>query len=179
MDSRHSWAMLSKGIERWLVNDVQTTSIPQWAWDRDTFWLAYVATYPTFPNGTQQKLKTSFVKNSGKNSPQGDSAEPSRTRVNPYSLGISAEHRRKGKSCLKEAFDFPPESSTPETEEEFEQTEEPSEKDPRPPSPIDVEPTMQTFVTFTKHFDNTMSEKATEIKVGTPTNFDGNPNNAS
>ncbi|KIK77024.1 hypothetical protein PAXRUDRAFT_779305, partial [Paxillus rubicundulus Ve08.2h10] len=27
MDFHHSWATLSKGIERWLVNDVQTTSM--------------------------------------------------------------------------------------------------------------------------------------------------------
>jgi hypothetical protein len=50
-DSCH-WAMLSKDIEWWLVNDVQTMSVPQWAWGHDAFWLAYVAAHPTFPNGS-------------------------------------------------------------------------------------------------------------------------------
>ncbi|KIK97980.1 hypothetical protein PAXRUDRAFT_135179, partial [Paxillus rubicundulus Ve08.2h10] len=36
----------------WLVNDIQTTSIPQWEWGHNTFWLAYVATHLTFPNGS-------------------------------------------------------------------------------------------------------------------------------
>ncbi|KAF8837374.1 hypothetical protein BDN67DRAFT_983294 [Paxillus ammoniavirescens] len=51
MDSRH-WATLSKDIEWWLVNDVQTMSVPQWAWGRDAFWLAYVAAHLMFPNGS-------------------------------------------------------------------------------------------------------------------------------
>lgn len=50
MDSCH-WAALSKDIERWLVDDVKSTSVPQWAWGRDAFWLAYIAAHPMFPNG--------------------------------------------------------------------------------------------------------------------------------
>ncbi|KAI6140157.1 hypothetical protein BKA82DRAFT_157315 [Pisolithus tinctorius] len=45
MDTCH-WATLSKDIERWLMNDVWTTSVPQWAWGRDAFWLAYIAAHP-------------------------------------------------------------------------------------------------------------------------------------
>ncbi|KAI6148919.1 hypothetical protein BKA82DRAFT_3934573, partial [Pisolithus tinctorius] len=51
MDTCH-WAALSKDIERWLVNDIRTTSIPQWAWGRNAFWLAYIAAHPMFPNGS-------------------------------------------------------------------------------------------------------------------------------
>ncbi|KAI6008691.1 hypothetical protein F5J12DRAFT_824936 [Pisolithus orientalis] len=51
MDTCH-WATLSKDTERWLVNDVWTTSVPQWAWGRDAFWLAYIAAHPMFPNGS-------------------------------------------------------------------------------------------------------------------------------
>ncbi|KAI6149272.1 hypothetical protein BKA82DRAFT_3939434, partial [Pisolithus tinctorius] len=51
MDTCH-WATLSKDIERWLMNDVWTTSIPQWAWGHDAFWLAYIAAHPMFPNGS-------------------------------------------------------------------------------------------------------------------------------
>ncbi|KAI6006653.1 hypothetical protein F5J12DRAFT_832058 [Pisolithus orientalis] len=51
MDTCH-WATLSKDIKWWLVNDVQMTSIPQWACGHDAFWLAYIAAHPTFPNGS-------------------------------------------------------------------------------------------------------------------------------
>ncbi|KAI6143463.1 hypothetical protein BKA82DRAFT_167783 [Pisolithus tinctorius] len=51
MDTCHC-AMLSKDIEQWLMNDVQTTSVPQWAWGNDAFWLAYIAAHPMFPNGS-------------------------------------------------------------------------------------------------------------------------------
>lgn len=44
------WATLSKEIEEWLVNDVDTRS-QLWTWGCDAFWLTFVAAYPLFPRG--------------------------------------------------------------------------------------------------------------------------------
>jgi hypothetical protein len=45
------WATLSNEIECWLIDEVQDSSLPQWAWGRDTFWLAFVGAHPMFPCG--------------------------------------------------------------------------------------------------------------------------------
>ncbi|KAI6137708.1 hypothetical protein BKA82DRAFT_170311 [Pisolithus tinctorius] len=50
MDTNH-WLELSKGIERWLVDIVQVTNVPEWTWGRDVFWLAYIGAYSAFPCG--------------------------------------------------------------------------------------------------------------------------------
>ncbi|KAF8417183.1 hypothetical protein L210DRAFT_3462180 [Boletus edulis BED1] len=49
LNSDH-WLVLLKEIERWLVNDIRSPTIPQWTWGRDTFWLAFIGAYPSFPN---------------------------------------------------------------------------------------------------------------------------------
>ncbi|KAI6137640.1 hypothetical protein BKA82DRAFT_4023370 [Pisolithus tinctorius] len=46
----HQWIGLCKDIERWLVEDVNT-SYPQWEWGRDAFWMAFIGSYPMFPDG--------------------------------------------------------------------------------------------------------------------------------
>ena len=45
------WAMLSNEIKCWLINEVQDSSLPQWTWGRDAFWLAFIAAHPSFPGG--------------------------------------------------------------------------------------------------------------------------------
>lgn len=45
------WATLSNEIECWLINEVQDSSLPQWTWGRDAFWLAFIAAHPSFPGG--------------------------------------------------------------------------------------------------------------------------------
>ncbi|KAI6111279.1 hypothetical protein F5141DRAFT_969986, partial [Pisolithus sp. B1] len=45
------WAMLSKEIECWLVNEVQDTSLPYWTWGRDAFWFTFIGAHPRFPSG--------------------------------------------------------------------------------------------------------------------------------
>lgn len=42
---------LSKDIEQWLVNEVQTSTSPMWQWGLDAFWMAFIAAYPMFPHG--------------------------------------------------------------------------------------------------------------------------------
>ncbi|KIJ11661.1 hypothetical protein PAXINDRAFT_84215 [Paxillus involutus ATCC 200175] len=49
MNTRH-WAMLTKEIERWLVNEVHTPH-PQWTWGREAFWLTFIGANPMFPGG--------------------------------------------------------------------------------------------------------------------------------
>ncbi|KAF8841614.1 hypothetical protein BDN67DRAFT_1010420 [Paxillus ammoniavirescens] len=146
----------------------------------------------------QHDNKTLFLKNTGKR-PLGDPTEPPKptSRANPYSIGISTELKNKGKTHLEEAADVPLPSATPE--EEIEQddnlyaqgfatrlTSPVDRLDGRPlsPAPIDVEPTTLFETTYpprqpTAAFFDTMSEKPTELKVGTPTHFDGSPNDAS
>ncbi|KIJ10166.1 hypothetical protein PAXINDRAFT_16820 [Paxillus involutus ATCC 200175] len=143
----------------------------------------------------------SFLKNAGKN-PLGDPAEPSkpRSRANPYSIGISTELRNKGKNRLEEVAERPPPSSTPD-EGDIEQNDDLYEQGfvTRSSSPIDVEPTTlfdldrpdsEPPITVEplpfyrqpspEPFDITdMSERPTELKVGTPIHFDGSPNDAS
>ncbi|KAG1753907.1 uncharacterized protein EDB91DRAFT_1242870 [Suillus paluster] len=50
---RSDWATLSKQIEGWLAE--LDTELPQWMWGRDTFWLTFVAAFPSFPRGTWPK----------------------------------------------------------------------------------------------------------------------------
>ena len=45
-----NWVTLLKEIEQWLVASVQETTVPQWTWGRDAFWLAYIGAYPSFPS---------------------------------------------------------------------------------------------------------------------------------
>ncbi|KIJ19508.1 hypothetical protein PAXINDRAFT_7997 [Paxillus involutus ATCC 200175] len=145
----------------------------------------------------QPIFKTSFLKETGKK-PFGNPTEPSkpRSRANPYAIGISTELKKKGKKHLKEGEELPPASATPEDNKEgIPQTESlydqgfvtrpnsPALPFERATSPIDEEPTM-TYKAFyprppTPPPDNDMSERPTELKVGTPTHFDGNTNDSS
>jgi hypothetical protein len=45
------WATLSNEIECWLIDKVQDSSLPQWTWERDTFWLTFIGAHPNFPGG--------------------------------------------------------------------------------------------------------------------------------
>ncbi|KIJ08484.1 hypothetical protein PAXINDRAFT_18380 [Paxillus involutus ATCC 200175] len=150
---------------------------------------------------TQHDNKTLFLKSTEKN-PLGDPAETSkpRSRANPYSLGISTELRNKGKNRLEEVAERPPPSSTPE-EGDIEQDDDLYKQGfvTRPSSPIDVEPTTlpdldhpdsEPPITVEplpfyrqpspEPFDIAdMSERPTELKVGTPIHFDGSPNDTS
>ncbi|KAF8346811.1 hypothetical protein F5887DRAFT_916126 [Amanita rubescens] len=47
-----SWSKLVEVISDWLVNDVRTLKRQEWTWGTDTFWMAFVAAYPSFPCGT-------------------------------------------------------------------------------------------------------------------------------
>ncbi|KAG1876991.1 hypothetical protein C8R48DRAFT_544681, partial [Suillus tomentosus] len=47
---RKDWAELSQRIEKWLIE--LDTELPEWSWGRDTFWLMFVAAFPSFPRGT-------------------------------------------------------------------------------------------------------------------------------
>ncbi|KAG0693800.1 hypothetical protein DFH29DRAFT_1006929 [Suillus ampliporus] len=47
---RTDWEMLSKRIENWLIE--LNTKLPQWTWGRNTFWLTFIAAFPSFPRGT-------------------------------------------------------------------------------------------------------------------------------
>ncbi|KAG2063771.1 hypothetical protein BDR04DRAFT_1085074 [Suillus decipiens] len=46
-DSDH-WAKLLDNIQSWLVKSVDP-STPEWAWGREAFWYAFIATNPDFP----------------------------------------------------------------------------------------------------------------------------------
>jgi hypothetical protein len=48
--NRTDWQMVSQNIQEWLTSEVDTRSA-MWTWGRDAFWLAFVAAYPSFPNG--------------------------------------------------------------------------------------------------------------------------------
>ncbi|KIK36599.1 hypothetical protein CY34DRAFT_16279 [Suillus luteus UH-Slu-Lm8-n1] len=48
--NRTDWQMVSQKIQEWLTTEVDTRS-SLWTWGRDTFWLAFVAAYPSFPSG--------------------------------------------------------------------------------------------------------------------------------
>jgi hypothetical protein len=44
------WEMLSKQIEKWLIElDME---LPQWTWGHNIFWLTFIAAFPSFPRGT-------------------------------------------------------------------------------------------------------------------------------
>lgn len=45
------WATLSKEIEDWLIENMPSSTLPEWSWARDAFWMAFVGAHPVFPNG--------------------------------------------------------------------------------------------------------------------------------
>ncbi|KAI9572448.1 hypothetical protein HD554DRAFT_2015123, partial [Boletus coccyginus] len=47
LNSDH-WLVLLKEIEWWLVNNIRSSTIPQWMWGHDTFWLTFIGVYPSF-----------------------------------------------------------------------------------------------------------------------------------
>ncbi|KAG1760524.1 hypothetical protein EDD22DRAFT_741354, partial [Suillus occidentalis] len=49
-NKRTDWELLSKRIEKWLIE--VDTELPQWTWGRDIFWLTFIAAFPSFPRGT-------------------------------------------------------------------------------------------------------------------------------
>ncbi|KIJ06509.1 hypothetical protein PAXINDRAFT_20303 [Paxillus involutus ATCC 200175] len=143
-----------------IFHNILANGLSPSTWSNKLFYRCYLRV-------AQQIFKTSFPKETGKK-PFGDPADTSqpRSRANPYAIGISTELKKKGKKHLEEGEELPPASATPEDEEGIPQTESLYDQGfkTRQPSPIP--------------FDN-MSERPTELKVGTPTHFDGNTNDSS
>ncbi|KAH7919604.1 hypothetical protein BV22DRAFT_969312, partial [Leucogyrophana mollusca] len=48
--SPSDWAFLSRSIQNWLLDEVNTES-PQWSWGRDAFWISFIGGHPFFPRG--------------------------------------------------------------------------------------------------------------------------------
>ncbi|KAG1853030.1 hypothetical protein F4604DRAFT_1591780 [Suillus subluteus] len=48
--NRADWETVTQRIQEWVTTEVDTES-SLWTWGRDTFWLAFVAAYPSFPMG--------------------------------------------------------------------------------------------------------------------------------
>ncbi|KAH7919399.1 hypothetical protein BV22DRAFT_863188 [Leucogyrophana mollusca] len=46
-----SWATLAKDIEFWLIHSIIDTQTDDWRWNREFFWMSYIAAYPQFPRG--------------------------------------------------------------------------------------------------------------------------------
>jgi hypothetical protein len=47
-----SWAPVAGQIQEWLINIVANPRSQEWIWGRDLFWIAFMAAYPHFPQGS-------------------------------------------------------------------------------------------------------------------------------
>ena len=45
------WSSLAEDIQEWLLNVVVDPFSQEWTWGHELFWMAFMATYPTFPQG--------------------------------------------------------------------------------------------------------------------------------
>lgn len=45
------WSNLAEDIQEWLLNIIVDPYSQEWTWGRELFWMAFMAAYPTFPQG--------------------------------------------------------------------------------------------------------------------------------
>lgn len=62
--SFQDWNLLVQTIESWLVSVIPINS-QQWTWGCKTFWLAFVATHPSFPGGRWPMWNSNILKRRG------------------------------------------------------------------------------------------------------------------
>ena len=49
--SAEAWSSLASQIQQWLIFCLRDEGTPHWKWGVEVFWVAFVASYPSFPLG--------------------------------------------------------------------------------------------------------------------------------
>ncbi|KAF8266575.1 hypothetical protein EI94DRAFT_1732816 [Lactarius quietus] len=49
--STKAWVTLASQVQNWLIFYIQDQHLPHWKWGAEVFWIAFVATFPSFPLG--------------------------------------------------------------------------------------------------------------------------------
>ncbi|KAF8341171.1 hypothetical protein F5887DRAFT_888031 [Amanita rubescens] len=55
-----SWAILVNQISMWLVDTVRSPRYQEWGWGVEAFWMAFIAAYPSFPDGVWPSWDTTI-----------------------------------------------------------------------------------------------------------------------